>query len=136
VTVEIEIKKHFVQFFSPGTFVPETTTNEIEKWDVPTAIEMAKNITERYGAKPYGFRFLTRSRSAEELDSKVTDTSPTYYLGGRVMTLDEVKQEMPDEKILISNMVINKIERVIVNDNSWRFTGELRKDDIVLNVTL
>lgn len=134
--MEIEIKKHFVEFLSPGTLFSEVTSKEIEKWDVPTAIEMAKGITERYGAKPYGFRFLTRARGVTDLDSKVTETSPIYYLGGRIMTLDEVKKEMPGEKILISNMECNDIKRVIVNDNSWRFTAELRDSDIVLQVTL
>ena len=69
------MKKHFVTFFSPGTFVSETTEKEIDSWDVEKAKELARSIKERHGATPYGFRFITRSRNDDELDSKVSDRS-------------------------------------------------------------
>lgn len=53
------MEKHFVRFLSAGTFVAEETVMPIEEWDVDQAIEMVRNITERYGAKPYGFQFVT-----------------------------------------------------------------------------
>jgi hypothetical protein len=127
------MKKHFVTFFSPGTFVAEDTTKPIDSWDVEAAKAMATEITERYGATPYGFRFTTRSRGYEDLDSKVTATSPMYYLGGKVETLEQVKaRATKDDRILVSNMEINGYERIITNDNSWRWTQPLEPDDVVL----
>ena len=53
------MRQHYVQFFSPGTFVAETSTRTIDSWSVTTALKMAGKVTERYGATPYGFKFHT-----------------------------------------------------------------------------
>lgn len=119
--------KHFVIFYSPGSFVSETTEKEIDSWDVEEAKKMARNIKERYGATPYGFKFITRSRGKKDLDSGM------YYLGGRIRHLDFIiLEDKPDEQILISNMKINGWDRVIENTNSWKITQPLREDDVVL----
>lgn len=95
---------------------------------------LAHGIHERHGATPYGFRFVTRTRSDDDLDSKVTARSNLYYLGGRIETLAEVEaRNDPREAILRSNMRGNRIDRIIVNDNSWRFTGPLEDGDVVLD---
>jgi hypothetical protein len=95
---------------------------------------MSKYITERYDAKPFAFVFTTRERGEKDLDSKEVKRSGHYYLGGRVMTLEDVKREMPDEKILIRNMECNGFAKVVVNDNSWRSIQPLRDGDVVLDV--
>lgn len=129
------MKKHFVTFYSPGSFVAEQTTKPIDSWAVNVAIDMARSIKERHGAVPYAFCFTTRSRANDELDSKVSDTSPMYHLGGKVETLEEVEaRNDPKEKILRSNMRCNGYDRIIVNDNSWRSTQPLNPDDVVLDV--
>ena len=128
------MKANFVTFLSPGTCVNEETTKPIDAWDVDKAVAMSKDITERYNSKPFGFQFSTRERGDKDLDSKVTERSGTYYLGGKVMTVDDVKREMPNEKILISNMERNNIWKVVVNTNSWRITQPLNADDVVLDV--
>jgi hypothetical protein len=127
------MKKHFVTFFSPGTFVAENTIKSIDSWDVTKAVEMARNIKERHGATPYGFQFSTRERKDDELDSRVIERSGIYYLGGRVLTICQL-EEMNDPRndILISNMKFNGWEKVIQNDNSWRWTQCLQEGDIVL----
>lgn len=131
------MEKHFVIFMSPGTFVPEATEREIASWDVDTAAKMALNIVERYGARPFGFQFVTLSRGENDLNSKETARSGTYYLGGRIETLAEVEaRNDPKEEILRFNMRANEIDRIIINDNSWRFVTELEPDDIVLDVKL
>lgn len=130
------MKKHFVTFYSPGTFVAEYTEKPIAKWDTKIAMKMADAITERYNATPYGFRFSTRSRGPDDLDSKVTETSNMYYLGGRVETLEQVEaRNDPKEEILRSNMRGNGYDRIIINDNSWRWTQPLDKKDVVLDYT-
>ena len=128
------MKKHFVTFYSPGTFVSEETEKPIKSWSVKTAMRMARTIKERYGATPYGFRFSTRSRTGKDLDSRVTDISPMYYLGGTVETLEQVEARAgPDEEILLTNMRGNKWHRIITNTNSWRVTQPLFDSDIVLD---
>lgn len=128
------MKKHFVTFCSPGTFVSEQTTKEIESWDITQAQEMAKTIKERHAATPYVFYFTTRSRNEDELDSKEIARSGMYYLGGEIQTLDEVKaRNDPSDRILISNMEVNRWDRIIVNKNSWEFIAPFNEDDVVLS---
>jgi hypothetical protein len=112
------MKKNFVRFLSPGTIVAEETVKPIDSWDIPTAVKMSRDIKERYGALPYSFQFLIKEREDDELDSKVTERSCLYYLGGTVLTLEEVKEKMPEERILISNMECNHYDRIVINENS------------------
>lgn len=128
------MKAHFVQFYSPGTFVAEISEKPIKSWDIEAAKQMARSIKERLGACPYGFQFITRSRTAKDLDSKQTAKSPFYFLGGVVETLAQVKARASDkDRILISNMECNKWARIITNTNSWRWTQPLEPTDIVLD---
>lgn len=126
--------QHFVTFYSPGTFVAETSTKPIDSWDVEAAKQIARDIKERHGAVPYGFQFTTRGRSESELDSTVIATSPFYYLGGKVETLEQLKSHATaKDSILVSNMECNHWDRVITNTNSWRWTQPLKDTDIVLD---
>jgi hypothetical protein len=128
------MQQHFVTFYSPGTFVAEETCKPIEAWDIEAAKKMAHEITERYGATPYGFQFSTRSRGDADLDSKQSAASPFYHLGGKVETLAEVEaRNDPNETILRSNMRCNDIDKVVVNDNSYRSVKPLGKTDVVLD---
>jgi len=131
------LSRHFVEFYSPGTFVSESTVKEIDSWDVDVAVKMAREIVERYNARPYGFRFVTRERGPDDLDSRVSARSGTYFLGGRIETLADVEaRNDPKEETLRYNMQANNIERIIVNDNSWRFTGAFNEGDVLLDVKL
>lgn len=128
-----QMEAHFVTFNSPGTFVAEQTTKPIVAWDITLAQSMAREITERHGARPYGFRFTTRTRNADELDSKVTATSPFYYLGGTVETLEQVKARATErDRILISNMECNGWDRIVTTTNGYRWTQPLKDTDVVL----
>ena len=130
------MEKHFVNFHSPGTMMAEQSSKPIDKWDVDKAIEIARTIKERHGAVPYGFRFSTRSRSEDDLDSKESDISNLYYLGGKVETLKQVEDRNdPNDRILISNMRNNDYNKIITNTNSWKWTQPLNDDDVVLDVT-
>jgi hypothetical protein len=128
------MKRNFVKFLSPGTLVAEETVLPIEEWDIKKACEMAQGIVERYNARPYAFRFITRERGENELDSHIYATSGLYFLGGTVLTLDEIiAKDDPDDRILISNMKSNSWDRVVVNNNSYRWTQPLEADDVVLD---
>jgi len=128
------LKKEFVRIFSPGTFVAEDNLIEVESRDVDAAVELTRGIIQRHGATPYGFRFETYGREDDELDSRVLDRSPMYYLGGVVRTVEEVEAAAePGERILLSNMQCNGYDRVITT-NYW--TQPLNDGDVVLDVTL
>jgi len=128
------MNKNFVRFLSPGTFCHEETTKPIGSWDVEKATEMARTIEERYGATPFAFQFVTRGRNKNELDSRVTATSGRYYLGGKVLTLKQIKaRKNPDDKTLIWNMENNGWNRVVENRNSWKVVQPLEDDDTVLD---
>lgn len=128
------MEKHFVTFYSPGIFVAEETIKPIDSWDVDAACEMARTVLERYNATPYGFRFSTRGRSETDLDSKEVARSNFYWLGGTVEILAQVKARATEkDQILVSNMECNGWDRIITNNNSWKWTAPLDPDDVVLD---
>ena len=130
-----KMEKNFVKYLSPGSFVSEETIKPIDSWDVKTAIEMAREIKERHGATPYGFVFITKSRTDEELDSSITETSPMHYLGGKVYTLQEIKERKNrNDEILIRNMECNGWDCVIENNNSYKYTAIFKDNDILLDI--
>ncbi len=132
----MKVEKHFVTFYSPGTFFAEHTEKPIDSWNTDLAVKMSKNISERYSAKPYGFQFTTRARGEQDLDSKVVKKSPLYYIEGKVETLKQVEaRNDPKESILVSNMRCNKWKRVITTQTPWRWTQPLEDGDIVLTET-
>lgn len=128
------VSKHFVTFFSPGTFVSETTEKPIDSWDVAKARKMAAKVTERHGATPYAFQFSTRSRGDDDLDSKVTKTSGMYFLPHcKIETIKEIKARgLDNERILLDNMKCNGWERVVTTTSGWKITLPLEKNDVVL----
>lgn len=131
----LNMKQHYVIFLSPGTFFSESTSKEIDSWDINLAQEMARGIKERYEATPFGFYFITRGREDNELDAKEMDRSKgIYFLGGTIETLEQVKaRNDPKDKILISNMENNNYDKVITNTNSYKHTMPFGKDDIRLD---
>ena len=131
------MKKHFVIFFSPGTFVAEQSQKPIGSWDTDKAIEMSHDIEERHSALPYGFCFITREREDNDLDSHEIKRSGIYFLGGEVLTLQDVKdRNEPKDRILISNMECNGYDRIVVNSNSWQWTQPLSDNDVVLSLAV
>ena len=122
-------EKHFVTFLSPGTFVSETTTKEIDSWSVDLAMRMARDIKERHGATPYGFRFETKASDGWE--PRTVKSSGIYYLGGTLLTIDDVP-DTDEIKTLRWNMKNNDIETVIENTNSWKVTMPFNKSKDVL----
>ena len=70
-------------------------------------------------------------------DSKETESSGMYYLGGDVLTLRDVEKQNTDgsDDILISNMKRNGWEKVVRNSNSFLWTQPLKSNDVVLNMS-
>ena len=127
------MKKHFVTFYSPGTFFSEQSKQEIDSWDIDQAHKMSKDITERYDAIPYGFQFSTKERGDDDFDSKETKRSGMYYVNCKIETLEEIiAREDPDDRILISNMRCNGWDKMAVTIKGWKTTQPLQKGDVVL----
>lgn len=129
----MRVERHFVTFYSPGTFCAETTTQEIHAWDTVEALSRAKSVEERYGARPYAFRFSTRAREDHELDSKVVAESGYYFFGCNVLTVADVKAKYDrDYSALVSNMECNGWDRVASPREGWRWHQPVTADDVVL----
>lgn len=135
--------KHFVTFYSPGTLFSESTTKQIESWDPSLAVKLADDVLERYDAKPYGFRFETRVVVPDvpdgqggflKVETRLVNESGTYFLGGKLETLDEVEgRNDPKESILRYNMRCDAGCIVCVNTNSFRHTQVFGENDFVID---
>lgn len=98
--------KHFVEWFYPGSFVSETSAEEVPDRSPPKY---------KHGAA-YGYRHFSQTiieQDGEKLVGPRKDVSPmTYY--GEILTLDQVKALPGDDyRILISNMECNGWDRVV-----------------------
>jgi len=121
-----EKSEYTVTFYSPGTFVAETTTLPISFWDVREAIKLAETVVERHGATPYSFRFRAMNKP----------DSPLYHLGGTILTLEQIEARgRKRDSILISNMRVNNIVKVVENTNSWLSVHPFADGDVLVNYT-
>lgn len=134
----IDREKHYVIFYSPGTFVSEQTKKQIFSWDCKEAVNMSKSIVERHNAIPFSFKFQTFSEpelpkeyNEYKLEPKLKKESGLYHLGGTVTTYDHFLTESKDN-IVISNMRVNEIWLVVVNNNSFRSTTPFEEDHFIL----
>lgn len=92
-------KKHYVEFYSPGMLMAEVSRREIAEWDPRLAVGIAGTITERHGATPFGFRFVTVLTADPVSDGmggtldvheRELSRSGTYYLpDSRVVTYEQ-----------------------------------------------
>jgi hypothetical protein len=133
--------RHFVTFYSPGTFMSESTTKDIPELHPPLAARMAREIEERYEAKPYGFRFETRithdpipdgAGGTLNVESKTTAKTGTYFLTGTVRAYSEIS-EAKDTNILRSNMRGNDWPLMIENTNSYRTIMPYEAGDCIVD---
>lgn len=134
-------QKHFVTFHSPGTFFSEENREEIEGWDIGLACEKAKSIKQRYNATPFGFSFETikyvvsHDEDGNEylVNPKTEKKSGTYFLTGRLITIDDIPENDKERSILRSNMECNDWPIVIENTNSYRSTQPFRENDFIVD---
>ena len=138
------MRKHYVRFFSPGTMFAEETSKPIESWDTKIAVQMAKEIRERHGAKPYGFQFITCLEGEPvpdgeggllKTESKQVDKSGMHYLGGMIFTIEEIEAAPKNQNldILANNMKCNDWPFVVRNQNSWLTFQPFREEDCVVD---
>jgi hypothetical protein len=133
-------KNHYVVYRSPGTLFSEESQRRVESWDVVKATQMAREITERHGAKPYAFLFKTMLEAlpveadGEKLnvEPKEIDRSPLHHLGGEVVRYDDVA-DIKQNSILRDNMRCNGYPLVIQTRHSYLSTQPFGEKDLVVN---
>ncbi len=93
---------------------------------------MAEGITERYGARPYGFQFIT-----EGAFGFVIDKSGIYFINAKLETYDEVEERGAlDEEILRSNMRGNNYPIIVTNygkAKNYRFSIPFNRADALVD---
>ncbi len=122
----MSLTKHYVEFDSPGSFFPESTSFEVSAWDVDEALT---HLPKAYG-KPFAFQFYTRTREDDAMDAETTNRSKRYYLGGKVYKLHELPQD-DDHSILRSNIEGFKSDAIKCSTGNWQ---PFREGDVLLEV--
>lgn len=115
--------KHYVEFLYPGALFSETSVEEVAERD-PRKVQAPREC--------FGYKFFDRLEvrvGDETLIGESKNHSGTFYFG-RVMTLEDVKREMPEADILIRNMKGNGYDR-IVKTRRGNFQPFTKKDKIV-----
>ena len=130
------MRRHFVEFQCPGTLMEEESRQPIDAWDVDTALERAQAVRVRHGQRPHSFRFITRERGEDELDSRVTARSTRHFIGGVVETLEEIEaRAAPEERVLRENMRGNGWARVVrTTSGGSKWTHPMHEDDVIVGV--
>ncbi len=136
-------RQDFVTFLSPGTMFDELSTRSLDEWSIAAAVELAKGVEERHGAKPYGFYFHTDIVSGPVSDGeggeltvakKRVERSGVHFLTGTMETLDDVRgRNDPKEAILLSNMEFNEWPLVVVNMNSYKTVRQFHEKDCIVD---
>jgi hypothetical protein len=121
---EVQKGQLFVTYYSPGTLFLEQSAFEVETRDLAACAARAKvDVKERYGAKPFAFRFT---------DGNGKSLSGLHYLTGKVIRYDDV----PDDKehsIMRSNMFNNEGCVVVENTNSFKHVSHFSEEDVIVD---
>jgi hypothetical protein len=116
--------KHYATILYPGLICSDTSTVEVESRD-PDRFQIPD--------RAFGFQFWSRTEvevEGEVLKGEPQDYSAWYYVGTE-RTLEDVKRDRPGEHVLISNMVNNKYDRVVMTRFGQSFL--LNAGDVVLS---
>lgn len=111
--------KHYVRFILKGEIFNNYKTDEVESRDL-NHIKIPDDAI--------AYFFFDRNFEDNEISDPI-NVSPIIYIGIKY-TLEEIKKDFPEEKILISNLEKNGCKTAVrtINGN-WQF---LRKKDITL----
>lgn len=97
--------KTYIEFCYPGLLCSETSIRVVAGREKPTEIPKTS----------FGYRFFDREeieKDAETLKGESKNYSHWTYFG-EIYTRDRVEIEKPNQKILITNMRDNNIDRVV-----------------------
>ncbi len=103
--------KTYARFLFPGSFVSEESVKEVPSRNV-AELDIPGNA--------FALQFFDQGTAVFNVDgheveftSKRINVSGNTYIGGLLMTLEEVRQRHPDKSNLIANMEGNGWNRVI-----------------------
>lgn len=130
---------YYATFYSPGTLFSESSTVKVNSLDLIEVLKKAKSISERHGAKPYGFVLEEREEGSVvkdgetyKLEPKTKWESGMHFITGTVMTLKDIPNT-PENSTLRSNMKSNNYAAVVENRNSYKITMPFEKKDVVID---
>lgn len=99
--------KHYVEFSYPGAFFSESSARVVSERD-PSKVRAPKEC--------FGYRFFDRQEAKAEdgevLVGQARNQSGMHYFG-KVMTLEDVQREMPQDSTLVQNMKGNGWKKVV-----------------------
>lgn len=138
------MRKHFVTFLSPGTFVSESSTKPIEAWRPEAAVQLVRNIIERHGATPFAFYFTTCIVPDEPVVSegvqlavvpREVEKSGRHFICGELERWDDVeRRNLPSEETLRFNMRGNGVPIVVTGASGYRWTHTFEECDCIVDV--
>lgn len=127
------VRKTYIEFLYPLTFHDRCLTRKVKTRDL-SRVKTPKDAI--------GFRFFDIFSTVVvdvdgmvvELTSERINVSPTYYRGGKLYTVAELKRDFPNRHMLIMNIEDNGYKRVIrYRNNRWL---PLKETDIFVAGTL
>jgi hypothetical protein len=105
------VRKTYIEFLYPGSFVAESSTKEVKTREV-SKVKVPKSA--------FGFKFFDILSVVVDADSRKVqltseriNMSPMHYYGGKLYTLAEVEREFPQNDTLVQNMKGNGWGKVI-----------------------
>lgn len=121
-------KQIYVEYYYPGILMSETSQRKVKSRDLSEALR-------KLPENAFAFRFMERVESkvdGETVRGDFKNYSGMYYPDGTKLSLAEVKKQYKKEKILISNMEINKYDHVVrCRTGNWQ---PLNKGDQIINI--
>jgi hypothetical protein len=105
------VRKTFVEFAFPGESLHTNSAEEVKSRDV-------SKVKVPVGA--YGFKFFDVIAKQARINGRVVETesrrmseSPTYFCGGRLYSMKDVRRGIPNGDVLITIMRANDCTKVI-----------------------
>ncbi|MEQ1705911.1 MAG: hypothetical protein ABL867_08095, partial [Rickettsiales bacterium] len=121
-TMPDPIKKTYVEFIHPGDFFSKSSIKEIPSRDAK--IELPESA--------YAYRMFDHETvviGEKKFSTERYNVSGLNYVDGDVLSVDDVKKTVPNNRAIVSNMQINKWDYVVC-DRSGNFHS-LNKGDSV-----
>ncbi len=125
------MKHNFVIFYAPGEITDLEVAFHIEEWDYEKALYMVPGIIEEGICVPFSFIFESREyNDFGDFCEDDTEVSCTYFLGGKIFNRSEIFDK---DRFIYEKMIMNDVDRVIVNNNSSEIIKPFTYNDIILD---